>query len=287
MSAGVQVVCRWPIDKQIFVAVGSYAFIERRSAMSKLSSSTRIRNGVVLVTLAMAGCASTYDQWSCVKPFPVQLNWSENDPISDDVKEGYAAYVQSDFATAFSKFNNAALQGDARGQYQVGTMYGRGQGVPRDIKQATYWFSKAAEQGYANALVSLGGRCTDRRDLVHAMYWYNKAAEQGNATAQYELAFLYTMGVPGVPRDTVRAAYWLNEAAERGIIIAQRELAIWHERGSPSIPRDYVQSYKWLSIVGAAQGDNAVRKDLDRLEEVMTPAQVAEAQRLAREWKPR
>jgi hypothetical protein len=41
----------------------------------------------------------------------------------------------------------------------------------------------------------------------------------------------------------------------------------------------------WFDLA-AAQGLDAAAKNRDQLVSTMTPAQIAEAQRLAREWKP-
>src|SRR5665647_1597615 len=51
-------------------------------------------------------------------------------------------------------------------------------------------------------------------------------------------------------------------------------------------PKDYVVAYMWFSL-SAAQGDHdsAIQRDL--VAKLMTPAQIAEAQKLAREWKPK
>jgi uncharacterized protein len=48
-----------------------------------------------------------------------------------------------------------AEQGDAGAQYNLGIAYANGQGVPKDIEQATAWWRKAAEQGHESAKVAL------------------------------------------------------------------------------------------------------------------------------------
>ncbi len=54
---------------------------------------------------------------------------------------------------------------------------------------------------------------------------------------------------------------------------------------------DYVQAHKWLNIAVASlppgEGRDKAIKYRDFVEGQMTPAQVAEAKRLAREWKPK
>ena len=51
-------------------------------------------------------------------------------------------------------------------------------------------------------------------------------------------------------------------------------------------PQDYVEAHKWLNL-SAAQGDKKAAEMRDFLTKKMTTAQIAEAQRLAREWKPK
>ena len=56
------------------------------------------------------------------------------------------------------------------------------------------------------------------------------------------------------------------------------------------MPQDYVEAHKWLNLAAAlSQGDNqkAMADTRDGLAKQMTPQQIAEAQRLAREWKPK
>ena len=74
-------------------------------------------------------------------------------------------------------------------------------------------------------------------------------------------------------------------AADQGLSLAQRNLGRHYARGD-GVPQDFVQAYMWLNL-SAAQGDSEAKKSIDELTEHMTPAQVAEAQRLAKDWKPK
>jgi len=73
--------------------------------------------------------------------------------------------------------------------------------------------------------------------------------------------------------------------AEQGFASAQNNLAKMYRRGQ-GVPKDDVLAHMWWSLA-AAQGHEPARKYRDRLAEKMTPAQLAEAHRLAREWKPK
>ena len=50
------------------------------------------------------------------------------------------------------------------------------------------------------------------------------------------------------------------------------------------VVQDYVTAHKWWNLA-AAQGDEDARKKRDLVAQEMTPDQIAEAQRLAREWQ--
>ncbi len=52
------------------------------------------------------------------------------------------------------------------------------------------------------------------------------------------------------------------------------------------VTQDLVQAYVWLSLA-AAQGNAVALGNRDTAAGLMTPEQIAEAQRLAREWKPK
>ena len=75
---------------------------------------------------------------------------------SADFAAGLAAYKRGDYKTAFKKFKKLAQQGLAVAQYNLGVMYGNGQGVPQDYAQALKWYRKAALQGHASAQYYLG-----------------------------------------------------------------------------------------------------------------------------------
>ncbi|MEG1669098.1 tetratricopeptide repeat protein [Chryseobacterium sp.] len=79
---------------------------------------------------------------------------------------------------------NAAEQGDAIAQCQLGDMYRDGNGVTQDYVEAVKWYTKSAEQGNADAQNRVGCRYYNgngvTQDYVEAAKWFVKAAEQGN-----------------------------------------------------------------------------------------------------------
>ncbi len=71
--------------------------------------------------------------------------------------------------------------------------------------------------------------------------------------------------------------------AEQGDPLAQSYLGGMYTEGE-GLPKDYVLAHMWATLAAAQGNENAVM-GRDLLEELMTPAQIAGAQRLAREWK--
>lgn len=196
--------------------------------------------------------------------------------------------VPLDFAEAMKWFQKAAEQGDADARRQLGTMYAEGQGAPQDYAEAVKWVREAAKQGDANAQFQLGCTCAEGLGVLQsdaeASKWYRMAAEQGHADAQYTLGLMYAEG-RGVPQDDAEVVKWFRKAAEQGMALAQGKIGVMYAKGQ-GVPRDYVLAHKWIALF-AARGDarsDTTAKMLDFLASEMTPAQIAGAQRLAREW---
>ncbi len=121
-----------------------------------------------------------------------------------------------------------------------------------------------------------------RGDYATALKEFRVLAEQGYAGAQNNLGLMYAEG-QGVPPDDKEAARWFRLAAAQGDAKAQYNLGVMYAEGQ-GVPQDVVQAHLWMHLA-AAQGDEDALKARDLLAELMTRAQLADAQRLAREWK--
>jgi hypothetical protein len=106
-------------------------------------------------------------------------------------------------------------------------------------------------------------------------------AEQGDADAQYNLGIMYATG-EGVPEDDAEAVRWYRLAAEQGLAAGQRNLGFMYGTGL-GVRENDVLAYMWSNL-SAAQGDETAQRNKDRAESQMTPEQIAEGQRLTREW---
>ena len=164
-------------------------------------------------------------------------------------EDGLTAYQRGDYATAVTWFRKAADQGVAIAQVTLGLMHAEGEGVPQDYAEAVKWLRKAAKQGLVEAQTLLGFMYHDGegvpQDIAEAVKWWRMAVEQGDVDAQYNLGHMYREG--------------------RGV------------------SQDYVCAHMWYNLA-AALGHDCARDSCDLLAKCMTLDQVAEAQRMAREW---
>ena len=64
--------------------------------------------------------------------------------------------MAQDFAEAVHWYREAADQGLAAAQFNLGAAYNNGQGVAQDYLEAARWYRKAADQSAANAQHNLG-----------------------------------------------------------------------------------------------------------------------------------
>ena len=113
-------------------------------------------------------------------------------------------------------------------------------------------------------------------------------AEQGDAGAQSNLGVMYTNG-QGVLQDDEEAVKWYKEAAEQGHAGAQSNLGVMYDKGL-GVAQDYVQAHKWYNLAASqSTGEDREKyaRNRDRVAQKMPSELIAEAQRLAREFKPK
>jgi len=86
-------------------------------------------------------------------------------------------------------------------------------------------------------------------------------------------------------RDYATALRIVRPLAERGDANAQYNLGVFYDNGL-GVPQDRIRAYMWLDLA-AMQGRESAATFRDLVARVMTPGQIAEAQKLAREWTPK
>ena len=168
---------------------------------------------------------------------------------SADFAEGMEAYNSADYQTALTEWQVLAEEGHADGQYGLALLYANGFGVSLDDDQALKWYRLAADQGHAEAQYNLG--------VMHGNGW-------------------------GVPQSDSECFKWHSLAAEQGVTAAQVSVAMMY-MGGYGTGQNNIQASKWFNIA-AEFGDLNAGTKLDYINELMTEAEVAEANGLASTW---
>lgn len=177
--------------------------------------------------------------------------------LAGPFEDGDAAFLRGEYEIALRLWRPLAESGDAKAQHLVARLYANGQGVTRD--------------------------------RTEALKWYRKAAEQGDAEAQFDLSVIYDDGL-GIPRDFTEAVKWYRRAADQGQALAMSNLGVMYQLGQ-GIARDPVQALKWFMLSAShhspGRDRDLARRSRDQTAGKMTTDQIAEAERLARDWRPK
>jgi len=176
----------------------------------------------------------------------------------------------------------SAEEGHAPAQYGLAMKYDQGDGVAQNYEAAAKWYRRASHQGHTDATFELGMYYLMGRGVLESAslggLLIEKAAAEGHLKAQLLTGLGY-----GIAEKYKEAFKWMSKAAERGDPAAQERLGRMYALGN-GVVKDYVQAYKWYNLAAAGGNEEAAKvRDLT-LAELMTPQQIAQAQRLSRTW---
>jgi TPR repeat protein len=181
----------------------------------------------------------------------------------------------------FERWQVLAHQGNAEAQFEFGSLLlGLGSSPEVQIEGAK-WLLNSAQQGYAPALNLM-------RNLAGA----------GNIGFEMMLGSMYSEGT-AVLQDYAEAARWYRLCAERDNAACQIQLGVMYLRGQ-GLQQDYTQAHKWFNLAASGSfGEEVLARLPQTVQEGrklaiqnralaaanMNNDQIAEAQRLAREWR--
>jgi TPR repeat protein len=219
--------------------------------------------------------------------------------------------VPQDYAMGMRWMRIAAGKGLPDAQNEIGILYQRGWGAERSDAEAVKWFRLAADQGLVVAqnnladIYALGLGVP--QDFREAFKWYRIAADQSSSYAENVIGVAYEHGLY-VTQDYAEAFRWYRRAANK---IYERPGDTWIHSPQYNIgamyasgrgtAQDNVRALMWFTLA-AAFGDtkqpgplgiklldtstSTAPEQRDKLMALMTSAQIAEAERLANEWRP-
>lgn len=148
----------------------------------------------------------------------------------------------------------------------------------KDIDAAIKFYKIAVDEN--NPKVQLGAIYKDNpRDVAQALRLIKSAAEQDYGMGQTFMGHFYNQGI-GVAQNYVEAVRWFKLGAAKGCDTAWWSLSKMYQDGKGT-PRNYVKAHLWINLYAAKYGGKSREEERDRLEEMMTPQQISQAQQLA------
>ena len=123
-----------------------------------------------------------------------------------------------------NNLHELAEQGSKQAQYRLGIMYVKGIVIQQSDREAIYFFTESAEQGYAPSqyelarlnfkYAMLSAEEEDQQKLFEkAFFWYKAAAEGNYIPSQVAVALMYIQGL-GVEQNDTEAIYWCRKAVD-------------------------------------------------------------------------
>ena len=240
--------------------------------------------------------------------------------LAEKFRTGDGVAVNHFEALKWAKLSSAG--GNALGDFIVGKMYSRGEGVvSKDYAEAASWYRKAAEKGLDRAQFELGVYYFEGmgvpKDYTEAIKWYRKAAKQNYGKALFNLGHMYLQGF-GVPQNYREAFLLFQNAAQQGINIAFGQLGAMYEEGwgvdqnlvtasdyylkaaklgdstsqfnlglmyyhGKGVQKDLIASFAWLYL-SSSNGNMDAERNLRAFSSQMLPSDIEKAKNLAREW---
>jgi TPR repeat protein len=194
--------------------------------------------------------------------------------------------VQRDLSEAERWYRRSAEQGYPDAEFALGEMYARGwSAVARDQANAMRWLQlettgDGMPTGDWDSIADYGLP----KDQKQAAYWYRLAAEEGLAEAQYSLGRLYATG-KGVPHDEEQATAWVRAAASQGYAPAAARLGARYAAGNGTTKDDRL-AYFWLTLA-FLHGEKSSEKLRSAEAAKLKPADVNATDLQAQRWKPR
>ncbi len=201
-------------------------------------------------SLSLLALSASRAEWSMLA---AALMFKSASPTAIDADKALIDFERGYYRLSLRAWTVLANRGDAEGQYFLGQLYAQGRGAPQDFAKAALWFGESASQGYSHS--------------------------------QFALGYLSETG-RGVSKDQSSAFKWYGLAADQSLAMAHNNVGLMYEEGR-GVRQDYAQAYMRYSLAISLSNLNPgpAIQNLNSLTEKMTSTQIAQAERLAREWQ--
>jgi TPR repeat protein len=136
--------------------------------------------------------------------------------------------------------------GSIASMVHVGFAYQKGNGVPKDVERAEYWYRRATDAGSLEGSFRLGGLYVSSGRFDEALAAYSIGASQNFPASLYWMGLMYFTG-KGVSPDPDKAIELWRQASAKGHAYAARDLALVHIHGRYGMGGVFTGVAMWLS----------------------------------------
>lgn len=224
--------------------------------------------------------------------FPV-ISFAKSDnvttPLLPDLNIGKTAYKNKDYLTAYQNWLPIAKAGFPKAKTELGKLYLRGLGVPKNPKLAYGLFKSAYKNGDTRALIEIGRLYEKGQgvpvNILEAKNWYMRASQEGNPRGDYLIGELYQnkklspyYGAPTPPtsKDFIKES--LNEFRKKHFVHAEA-LADMYRLGL-HVQQDFKKALIFM-LIAEKYGSSTAERKARLLETKVNYDDFVEAPRLA------
>ena len=220
---------------------------------------------------------------------PGSAQSSADNAYVSELNDGLIAYSTEEYPLALQLLEALAKKNVPLAQLLIGRLFANGLGGPKDCDRAVTWLTRAAQNGNGEAAFDLAsfseqGRCVPH-STSQALTWYGVAAANDNTEAPNAIGEIYLGGADIAP-DLPRAFFWFKRGVKLYDPMAYYHLGEMYAAGKGA-PRDLIEAYKWFDLAAGlfAFQLNRGTEARDKIREKLMPAQVAEGQKRASEYR--
>ena len=178
------------------------------------------------------------------------------------VEKAKSYFNAGNYSQAIVYFKQAAEQGDAEAQFEVGRMYAEGIGRKKDCYEAVKWYQMAVKQNNANAKAWLSDLyiigCGVELDYDKALKLIRESVSQGNAYGMNNLGYMYNQGY-GVSKNNTEAVKWYRKSAELGDATGMLNLGYMYKHGE-GVSINYSEAMKYYRMSADRGNSSAMNR---------------------------
>jgi TPR repeat protein len=193
---------------------------------------------LVLSSVFLVACSNSTNT---TKP----KNNSSQQEVDTLFKKAEVLFDEDKNEEAYKIFKQLAEQGDAKSQNALGNGYEYGFWGEIDLKQAEYWYRKAADQNYTKGIHNLGVSIFLQKRYKDALPYFEKAASMNHADSINMLGIYYSEGILSEP-DYKKALEYFYKAIDADMNNSSAQFnigqAYYYGHG---LKQDYKKAFEW------------------------------------------